>query len=357
MPVAVRPPGAISRQGKWIHLAPEGGQLVAGLLVVLMFVLAGCRSSSPDVAGTPPPSEAPSTSMPSTPAVPAPADAVSPAPDTPGGQAAPADADRPLAARINGAPIYLDVYEKQVAQTQRALADQGLLLEGEEGQAQLSQVRQNVLNALIEQAIIEQEASRAGIVVTDEEVETSVQESVALGQGQGSFDQWLAENDMTMEEFRATQRAQLLASKMIEEVTTQVPTTAEQVHARHILVSDQDRAEALLQELHTGANFAALAQQVSEDASTAANGGDLGWFPRDVPLMPPVVVEAAFALNPGEIGRVIESDQGYHIIKVEAREPNRPLAPDILLYIRQRAFEEWLVERRDQATIERYVEF
>jgi foldase protein PrsA len=356
MPMAVRPPGAMSRQG-WIQWAPEAGRLVAGLLVVLMSVLAGCRTSSTDVAGTPPPSVAPSTSMPSTPPIPASEVAVSPAPETAGGQAVPVDADRPLAARINGMPIYLDVYEKQVAQTQRALADQGLILGGEEGQAQLSQVRQNVLNALIEQAIIEQEASRAGILVSDEEVETSVQESVALGQGQESFDQWLAENDMTMEEFRATQRAQLLASKMIEEVTARVPTTAEQVHARHILVSDQNRAETLLQDLQSGANFAALAQQVSEDTSTAANGGDLGWFPRDVPLMPPVVVEAAFALNPGEIGSVIKSDQGYHIVKVEAREPNRPLTPDILLYIRQRAFEEWLAERRDQATIERYVGF
>jgi foldase protein PrsA len=351
MPMAVRPSGAISRRGGWMRLAPEAGQLVAGLLLVLMFVLAGCRGSSRESSGT----QAPPTSTASTSPAPAPTAIVSPIPDTTDVKAGPVDVDRPLAARVNGEPIYLDVYEKQVAQTQRMLADQGLILEGEEGRAQLAQTRQNVLNALADQALIEQEAAKAGITVSDEEVAASVQESVAVGE-QG-FDQWLAENEMTMEEFRTTQRAQLLAGKVIESVTSRLPTTAEQVHARHILVSDQKQAEALRQELQNGANFAALAQQVSEDVSTAANGGDLGWFPRDVPLMPPAVVEAAFELNPGEIGPVIESDQGYHVIKVEAREANRPLTSDILLYTGQRAFEEWLAERRDQATIERYVEF
>ena len=72
--------------------------------------------------------------------------------------------------------------------------------------------------------------------------------------------------------------------------------------------------------------------------------------------MPPAVVEAAFALNAGDVSDVIKSDQGHHIIKVEAREANRPLTPDILLYVRQRAFEEWLAEEKDRATIERYVD-
>jgi parvulin-like peptidyl-prolyl isomerase len=159
-----------------------------------------------------------------------------------------------------------------------------------------------------------------------------------------------------MEEFHETQRSQLLASKMIEYVTGAVPTTAEQVHARHILASESGKAQALLDELRNGANFAALAQQASEDASTAANGGDLGWFPRNVPLMPPGVVETAFALQPGEVSEVVESNQGYHIVKVEAREPNRPLAPEILLYVRQRAFQDWLAEQSRNASIERYID-
>jgi parvulin-like peptidyl-prolyl isomerase len=256
---------------------------------------------------------------------------------------------------VNGQPIFLDVYQKQVAQTEKALIDQGLIMEGEEGQAQLVQVRKNVLNGLIEQAIIEQAAAAEGISVTDEELETTIQNSIATGEGPESFEQWLADNDMTMESFREIQRSQLIATKMIEHITAWVPTTAEQVHARHIRTQDPSRAQALLDELKGGANFASLAQQHSEDMSTAANGGDLGWFPRDVPLMPPSVAEAAFALQPGEISEVVNSEQGNHIIKVEARE-NRPLTPDMLLFVQQKAFEEWLAEQWGNATIEPYVE-
>lgn len=321
----------------------------------MVFGLASCRTSQPTGPVTEPTTAAPPTQAVVPTDTPAPSVVPSPSPTVQVEEGSTEDG-RPLAARVNGQPVYLDVYDKQVAQTLEALTQQGLILEGEEGKAQIVQIQQNVLNGLIEQVLIEQAAADAGIRVTDEEVDTTIQQSVDLGQGQESFDQWLAENDMTMEEFRDIQRSQLLASKMIDQITAQVPTTAEQVHARHIRTSELGQAQALLDELKGGANFAALAQRTSEDVSTAANGGDLGWFPRDVPLMPPVVVETAFALGPGQISEVVESDQGYHIIKVEAREANRPLGPDILLYVRQRAFEEWLDQQRDRAAIERYVD-
>ncbi len=346
-----------SRQTFGSFLGRPGHQvmLAAGLAFALVFSLVGCGASEPAALSgestisappAPTPTSADASSAPPTAAPPSSAES--------GG--GPTQDGRPLAARVNGQPIFLDVYEKQVAQTERALMERGLILEGEEGQAQLSQIRQNVLNGLIEQAIIEQAAATLGITVTDEELEATVQENIASGQGQESFDQWLAENNMTMAEFRETQRSQLIASKMIAYVTASVPTTAEQVHARHIRTSDPAKAQALLNELRSGANFAALAQRESEDEGTAANGGDLGWFPRDVPLMPPQVVEAAFALQPGEISDVVESEMGYHIIKVEAREANRPLTPEMLLYAQRRAFEKWLAEQWEKATIERYID-
>jgi parvulin-like peptidyl-prolyl isomerase len=343
----VQPSGAARQRAYTRSLQGSARFLFVGLAFASISLLVGCaalRSRGPVVESAPSASD--STPAPSEPSPPSAVEAA-------GG---PTQDGRPLAARVNGQPIYLEVYEKQVAQTEQALIDQGLILEGDEGQAQLAQIRQNVLNGLIEQAVIEQAATATGVSVTDEELESTVQESIATGQGQESFDQWLAENGLTLDEFRAIQRSQLLASKMIEYVTGPVPTSAEQVHVRHILTSDPARAQALIEELRGGANFASLAQQASEDASTAANGGDLGWFPRDVPLMPSVVVDAAFALQPGETSGVIESNQGFHIIKVEAREENRPLTPEMVLYVRQRAFEQWLNEQLKNAVIEQYVD-
>jgi len=336
------------RRQKFAPRAPQAGWIALGLVLVLALLLAGCNTAQPAPAATaeavpvqaPPPTN--TSPPPPTEAPPSPTPALGSSQD-----------GRPLAARVNGQPIFLDVYEKQVTQFEQALTQEGLKLEGEEGKAQLTQIRGNVLSGLIKQALIEQAAKADGVVVTDEEVETTVKNSIT--QGQEAFDQWLADNKMTLDEFRATQRTQLLTGKMIEHVTTSVPNTAEQVHARHIRTSDAAKAQALLDQLKAGANFADLARQSSEDTATAANGGDLGWFPHDAPLMPPQVLDAAFALQPGEISQVVKNDLGYDIIKVEAREANRPLTPEMYLYARQRAFEAWLNEQVARAAVERYI--
>ena len=315
----------------------------ATALMALSVCLSGCGgAATPTLAATPPPTSAPTvtTDTPESAATPS---------NTPGGQT---EDGRRLIARVNGQPIFLDVYEKQVSQTERALAEQGILAQGAAGDAQRAQVRENVLKGLIDQALIEQAAARMGITVTADELNQSLQ--VFTGADGGSLDDWLAANGMTMDELVAMQSAQLLAGKVIAAVSAAVPTSAEQVHARHIFVAEAAKAQTLAERLKAGENFAALAQQESEDTSTAANGGDLGWFPRDVPMMPPVLVETAFALQIGEVSEPVQSEAGYHIVRVDAREPSRPLSPELLLYAQQSAFEKWLAEQRSKATIERY---
>ncbi len=337
------------RRQKLALRAPKAGWVALGLVLALVLLLAGCNTAQPAPAAT---AEAVPVQAPS------PTDTSSPppteAPPSPTATLGSTQDGRPLAARVNGQPIFLDVYEKQVTQFEQALTQEGLKLEGEEGKAQLTQIRENVLSGLIKQTLIEQAAKADRVAVTDEEVEATVENSIT--QGQEAFDKWLADNKMTLDEFRATQRTQLLTGKIIEHVTTLVPNTAEQVHASHIRTSDAAKAQALLDQLKAGANFADLARQSSEDTATAANGGDLGWFPHDAPLMPPQVLDAAFALQAGEISQVVKNDMGYDIIKVEAREASRPLTPDMYLYARQRAFETWLNEQVARATIQRYID-
>lgn len=102
----------------------------------------------------------------------------------------------------------------------------------------------------------------------------------------------------------------------------------EQVHARHILIRSPEaadeqtkaearqRAEAALTRIKEGADFATLATEVSEDSS-ASNGGDLGFFRRG--MMVPPFEEAAFSLQPGQTSNIVETQFGFHIIKVEER--------------------------------------
>ena len=106
----------------------------------------------------------------------------------------------------------------------------------------------------------------------------------------------------------------------------------EEAHARHILfkvapdASDADKAAArkqaedVLAKAKGGGDFAALAKQFSQD-STAENGGDLGSFGRGV--MTPPFEQAAFALEPGQVSEIVETQFGFHIIKLEAKTAAR----------------------------------
>ena len=111
----------------------------------------------------------------------------------------------------------------------------------------------------------------------------------------------------------------------------------EQVRASHILISTKpidpnadpnqakaqakDKAEELLKKVKDGADFAALAKENS-DCPSNAQGGDLGLFPRGQMVKP--FEDAAFALKVGEISDLVETQFGYHIIKVtEHQDPNQ----------------------------------
>ena len=110
--------------------------------------------------------------------------------------------------------------------------------------------------------------------------------------------------------------------------------TAEQRQAAHILITvaagapqvDKDAAKAkaeklLLQVRQNPAQFAELAKQNSQDPGSAMNGGDLGWFARGMMVKP--FDDATFALKAGEISGLVQSDFGYHIIKLLGIKPSQ----------------------------------
>ena len=153
-----------------------------------------------------------------------------------------------------------------------------------------------------------------------------------------------------------------MRTKLQEMVTADAPTTEEQIKARHILVSVADTAtddekkaadekiKAALARLKNGELFDAVAKEVSDD-STAANGGDLGWFGRG--RMVAEFEDAAFKLEVGQFSDIVTSQFGYHIIMVTEKDPARALDESALGAKKDQAFEEFLTKLRDESTIER----
>jgi len=262
----------------------------------------------------------------------------------------------PLAALVNGEPIFLDDYLVQVMQAEQALISQGVDADTAEGQQALAEARRRVLDAMIEQVIILQVADREGILVSDEAVDRAVQQSIADAGGEEQFQTWLQANSLTADDYRQALHAQLVAQALFQQVTRDVPTVAEQVHARHIALTTEEEARQVLERLRSGEDFATLAQRFSQDATTRDNGGDLGFFPRDL-LLSPEIEEVAFSLAPQQIGDVVRTQFGqYHIVQVLEREENRPLPEDVLHRLYENAFEGWLSEQLAASEILRFVE-
>jgi len=320
-------------------------------LLLLIIALSACNSAPP-AAMTPASNLPPPKITPTLPSLRL--EQPAPAADQQGAANRASEDGRSLAARVNNQPIFLDVYENQVAQFEQTLKAQGLDLSSQKGQEKLAQVRQQVLNSLIDQVILEQEAARLGLTVTDAALAAKVQENIAQKPSQAQFEEWLAANNLTLEEFKDTLRSQLIANQVVEHITNSVPDTAEQVQIQQILVADEATARAIIEQLKQGMDFAALAQQYSLDESSRANGGRIDWFPRGLNLAPPEVEAVAFSLQPGQVNGPIKSPLGFHIIKLENREATRPLG-DKQQALKQQIFMKWLTEQRSLTTIEKYV--
>ena len=243
--------------------------------------------------------------------------------------------------------------------TQQELLDEMSMLMGQmQGQIppdQMEQVQgqlaQGALENLITKQLVANEVEREGIVVDDTEVEGTIamiRQQIPEG---ASLDQQLAQMGMTETELRENIRHDMAMNKLLEErVGEGQPPTPEEVdafyeehkeeyfampesvEARHILVQvdaeadEEERAAArakadeIHQQLAEGADFAAVAEMES-DCPSGQQGGHLGSFGRG--QMVPAFEEAAFAQEIDEIGDVVESDFGYHVILVDSRTEGR----------------------------------
>ena len=143
----------------------------------------------------------------------------------------------------------------------------------------------------------------------------------------------------------------LYRQTLMDVITADIATEAEQAWVRHILVADEDAANEVLARLEADEDFASLAEELSDDPGSAANGGDMGWFGQG--QMVAEFEEAAFSLEIGAISDPVESGHGWHIIQALGREI-RPIDQADLDQLRQETFQEWLNAQREEADVETY---
>ncbi|MFO7919175.1 MAG: peptidylprolyl isomerase [Anaerolineae bacterium] len=312
-------------------------------------------------------------------------------------------------ATVSGVPIPLETYQDFVRYRRwdyrnylNQLENQKLQMSGSDEETQefymqyldqqIQQIEEemenlpvSVLNELINYELARQECEEEDITVSSEEVETRLERQFGydrdpatpapaptpitstenitptptvepmtyeeyVEQSENWFEITAEQTGFTKDDFLDLLEKSLYYEKWAEEISSQVPTTTEQIHARHILVETEEEAEEALARLEAGEDFATVAAEVSQDEGSKEEGGDLGWFARG--RMVPEFDEVAFDLEPGEISDVVETSFGFHIIKVEERDENRELSEGELQQMQQQAVQEWFAERRESEDVE-----
>ena len=161
----------------------------------------------------------------------------------------------------------------------------------------------------------------------------------------------LATIQFTEADLRERFRSYLLMQKLSEKMAADVPTTQEQIWARHILVKEETQAKDVLKRLDQGEDWSAIAAEVSQDTGNKNKGGDLGWF--GTGKMVAEFEQAAFSLKVGEISQPVKTSFGYHIIQVIGHE-ERPLSTSDLNTAKQAKFNEWLTTASAAEDIQRF---
>ena len=199
-------------------------------------------------------------------------------------------------AEIDGTKIYLSDVE-------RAAASQGLIQEGSPltpGQP----VFQKVLDELIDQRLLALDALRQSL---DQDDETRRRLSAARERILGNV---LVENHLKATVNETTIR------RMYDEQAS-LRDRGDEVQARHILVKNQETAQDIAKKITEGADFAALAREVSEDETSRDKGGNLGYFTRD--MLETNLTRVAFAMAKGEVSEPFKTKSGWHILQVQNR--------------------------------------
>lgn len=245
---------------------------------------------------------------------------------TPNGKPAPPLTEPGVAARVNGKPILIDdVVAEAVAR--------GAIKEGEDLDT-ASPIFYQVMEDLIETRLLANEAEARGLH-NGAEVKHRLEQA---------RERILA--NVLNENIATTALRESAIERMYRE-QVRLLKQGREVRARHILFDTREAALAAKKRLDNGELFEALAYELSKDRSTAPDGGDLGYFLPEA--MPDALRDVAQNTEVGKIGGPVQSDQGWHLLKIEER---RDASPPTLEEMRPKIVQ-WLMFDEQRRVVEK----
>jgi peptidyl-prolyl cis-trans isomerase C len=287
---------------------------------------------------------------------------------------------------VNGAVITQEELDREVQAVTQRFAGMGQMPNEE----QLAELKEAVLNKMIETKLLFQKAQEEGFTVSDEAVAKEVAEIKTRFPSEEQFGKSMAAMGISEPELKAQLKQGLTIEKFLEQKFVQKVAVSdeearkfytenqedfkqpEMVRASHILISvpsdadektkkaAREKIAGIKKQLDEGADFAALAKEHSQCPSSA-QGGDLGSFGKG--QMVPAFEKAAFALEPGQVSDIVETQFGFHLIKVQEKKPEGTVAFEeakdrIKDFLKQQKVKEqiesYLAEEKGKAKIETF---
>ena len=293
--------------------------------------------------------------------------------------------DREVVAKVDGEPIFRDQVERVYRSRQGAGSDTN-------SREEAWSFKLNLLDELINNQILVDHASHAGITVSEAEVDNKVAELQSPYSAE-EFQKRLRDQGLEMEDLRKEVRRNVIITKLInKEIISNIKVTDAEIaayyernkanfnvpetayHLAQIQVTPyadtevrnlknddaktpaaaERKIQALYARLRAGDDFATVAQEYSEDPRTATGGGDMGFIPASALDPTPQLKQAVLALQVNQFTGIIRSATGYHIIKLLGMEP---AATHTLSELRvQNAIRQTLRNEREQLLKAAYIE-
>jgi peptidyl-prolyl cis-trans isomerase C len=249
-------------------------------------------------------------------------------------------------ALVNGVKIAAKQYQRELNYYLDQASQQGRKVSDD----MLPKIRTDVLNNLIDREVLFQESQKEGIDIKPQAVDQQMEAIKQKFPNQAEFEKAITKMDLSESDVKSQIKQDLAIRELIDKQVVQKIVVSddeakafydanpnlfkqpEEVKASHILIKvDSDASEAqkaearkeiekIQQKLKAGGDFAALAKEFSQGPSSV-NGGELGYFKRGQMVKP--FEEAAFALKPNEVSDIVETQFGYHLIKVLDKKPEK----------------------------------
>jgi len=291
-----------------------------------------------------------------------------------------------VAAVVGDSIVLASEVEERVAPL---LVDANQIRDPDKRAARSSALRREVLDRLIDDELIVQQAAELKLTISNEQVDASIEEIKKQNNlNDDQLREALRGQGMTMAAYRADLKRQLLRFRVLniavgskvnisdDEVRAYYERhmkdgTNVQVRASHVFIAipegadaqvvaeKQAQAQKVLERAKAGEDFAKLAKESSDDAATRAEGGDLGYFGKD--MLPKPIEEIVFAMKVGDIRGPIRADRGFHVIKLVDRKlkdakPFDEVKDDIRMQLRQKDMERqtksYLAELRKKTLVD-----